>query len=231
MSGVEAVHARWARGSRWWHAGLLAVVVAALVMELVQLFSGGPDANSGERSAGLSVGARLVRFFSYFTIDSNILVAVTCVLLVLAPGRDGRWWRVLRLDALLSITITGLVFAIVLAPDLDLHGMALVSTIGLHYIAPPAAVVGWLLFGPRGQVDRRTIAWAFVWPAVWIGYTLAHGAASGWYPYPFLEAFRIGYGAVVRNVFMVLVIAAALALAFARIDRWLAARGTAREAA
>ena len=210
--------------SRVWHAVLLAAVVAAVVLELVVLFGGGADPNSGRTSAGLSVMGKLVRLISFFTIDSNILVGATSVLLIMNPVRDGRLWRILRMDALLSIAITGLVFAVILAPKVHLHGVALAATILLHYIVPPAAVVGWVLFGPWGQMDRRTVLWAFVWPALWIGYTLAHGAVTDWYPYPFLEVFRLGYAVVARNTVLVLVVAVAVALLLMWVDGLLVSR-------
>jgi hypothetical protein len=36
----------------------------------------------------------------------------------------------------------------------------------------------------------------FAWPLLWIVYTFAHGAATGWYPYPFLDAHTHGYGRI-----------------------------------
>jgi hypothetical protein len=53
----------------------------------------------------VSAWIRLGRLVSYFTIESNLLVLAAAVSLVLAPGRDGRLWRVLRLDALLGVVI------------------------------------------------------------------------------------------------------------------------------
>jgi hypothetical protein len=41
---------------------------------------------------------KLVRFISYFTIESNLLVMVVAATLAIDPERDGRWWRVLRLN-------------------------------------------------------------------------------------------------------------------------------------
>ncbi|MER7764124.1 Pr6Pr family membrane protein [Streptomyces sp. NPDC097619] len=210
--------------SRLWHGVLLTVVLTAVGMDLVLLFSGGPDPNSAEAATDDSTLSRLVRMFSFFTIDSNVLVAVVCVLLIRDPRRDGRLWRVLRFAALLSIVVTGLVFAIVLAPKVHLQGMALAATIGLHYIAPPAALIGWLLFGPRGQTDLRTLLWVFVWPAAWIGYTLIHGAFVDWYPYPFLEVFRLGYPRVLVNVLVILLVAVVITLVLALLDRLLVAR-------
>ncbi|MFZ3573123.1 Pr6Pr family membrane protein [Streptomyces sp. BH097] len=204
---------------------LAVVVAAALITQLVLLFSGGSAAGAGD-TTGDDAGAltRLVRMLSYFTIQSNILVLICSLSLVLRPGRDGPVWRVLRLDTLLGITITGLVFAIVLAPQIHLEGISLWITVGLHYVAPPMTLVGWLLFGPRGRIDGVSVGWAFVWPALWIAYTLVHGAVTDWYPYPFLDVHARGYGLALRNIAGVLVVAGVLAWLFAWIDRRLGRR-------
>ena len=65
----------------------------------------------------------MIQTLSYFTIQSNILVLVAAATVVVDPARDGRFWRILRLDALLGITITGLVFDLVLF---------------IRYVHPPA---------------------------------------------------------------------------------------------
>jgi hypothetical protein len=52
---------------------------------------------------------RVWRFFSYFTTQANLLVVATSLGLARSPSRDGPGWRVVRLNALTGITITGLV--------------------------------------------------------------------------------------------------------------------------
>jgi hypothetical protein len=141
----------------------------------------------------------VLRFFSYFTIESNILAAVSTGMLALRPRRDGRLFRVLRLDALFGITITGIVYAVLLAPQHDPHGINAATNAGLHYVVPAMAVLGWLVFGPRPRIDESTLLLALIWPALYIGYTLAHGAASDWYPYPFIDAAQLGYATALRN--------------------------------
>ena len=49
------------------------------------------------------------------------------------------------------------------------------------------AIVGWALFGPRPRIDWRAIGLAICWPLAWLAWTLVMGAATGWYPYPFLD--------------------------------------------
>lgn len=135
------------------------------------------------------------------------------------PLADGRLWRVVRLDALLGILITGLVYAIVLAPQVHLTGAALAATIGFHYVSPWATVPAWLLFGPRPRVTWGTVFAAFAWPLLWLLYIFVQGAFTHWYPYPFLDAGKLGLGDAVRNALLVVVLAAAFAALMKLLDR------------
>jgi hypothetical protein len=94
---------------------------------------------------------------------------------------------------------------------------------GFHYFAPWWALLSWLAFGPRPRIDGRTLAWAVLWPMLWIGYTLAHWAVTDWYPYPFTDATQIGYVAAVRNLLVVVLIAVLLGAVLRLLDRRLPA--------
>ncbi|WP_432510113.1 Pr6Pr family membrane protein [Kineococcus sp. SYSU DK001] len=204
--------------SRAWHAVLAVVVAACLAAQAVLLLDGGADANSGE-SGPVPLGTRFVRFLSFFTVQSNLLVLLTAVTLAADPARDGRLWRVLRLDALLGITVTGLVFGAVLAPHLHPTGVAWWINAGFHYVSPVMAVVGWLLFGPRPRGGGRVVAWALVWPLAWVACTFVRGAVTGWYPYPFLDAGELGFWPASRNTGIVVVLSVLLLVVFHRLDR------------
>ncbi len=211
MSGAAVLTRTPARGRRRacraWHAVLALVVGASMITQVVLIIHGGTDVNTvtTEGSAGLAV--RLVRLFSYFTIQSNLFVLALAVSLVLNPSRDGRLWRVVHADALLGIIITGLIFATVLARLVHPHGVAAWVNAGFHYFSPAAALLGWLLFGPRPRLDWATLGWLWVWPVLWIGYTFAVGAATKWYPYPFLDVQLHGYAIALRNTVGVVVVA------------------------
>jgi hypothetical protein len=219
MSIVAAPDSRTATVARTCYAVLALVVTAAFVIQLIVLFTGGADANSVSTESGVGMATKLIRFFSYFTIQSNLFVLATTIALLLRPDRDGRLWRVARLDALLGIVITGLVYDLVLAREIHITGWALVATIGFHYISPWATLLAWAVFGPRPRITWRTVAAAFIWPLLWIGYTFAHGAVTGWYPYPFLDAATKGYAAAIAGTGVVFVIACVLAVAFRLTDR------------
>lgn len=193
--------------SRIWHGTLGIIVLTSL---LIQIWLTATD------SAPPLTG--FVRLFSYFTIQSNILLLIAVTGLALNPRRDGRLWRVIRLDALLGIVITGIVYATILAGQSDPHGAAWLANFGFHYVAPWAALLGWLIFGPRPRIDARTLAWAALWPGLWIGYTLAHGAVTDWYPYPFSDVTQLGYPTVLVNLGVVVLIAALLGAVLRLLD-------------
>ena len=205
--------------ARWWQAAIAVVITASLVIQLTLLVEGGADANSGQSGASVVLGVRLWRLFSYFTIQSNLIVLAAALVLVLNPLRDGPIWRVVQLDALVGITITGLVYAIVLAPQVHLTGAALVATIGFHYVSPWAAVLAWLLFGPRRRITWPTVLGAFVWPVLWLVYTFTQGAFTRWYPYPFLDVTKLGFPDALRNSLLVLALGVVLACVAKVLDR------------
>jgi uncharacterized membrane protein len=217
------VASRYARGvvARAWHALTAALVLAALVVQCVVAVRapGTPPGHAVGTLAGAQLAGRLLRVASFFTIQSNVLVAVTSGLLAADPGRDGRVWRVLRVDALVGITVTGIVYSTVLARVHEPEGWEQTTTnAAFHYIVPVLAVVGWLLVGPRPRIDRMTIGWSLLWPALWFGYTLLHGALSAWYPYPFVSVAENGYGRVLLNALAVTAVLGGAATAFALGD-------------
>jgi hypothetical protein len=92
------------------------------------------------------------RFFdwiSYFTIASNITVTVITFMLLLRPDqftrqdRIGNRWRALRLDSLLMISITGIVFNVLLRSDGKV-GWDLISDTLQHVVSPIVTVVVFL---------------------------------------------------------------------------------------
>jgi hypothetical protein len=173
------------------------------------------------RTGTVPVPTRFVRMLSFFTVQSNILIGAAAFSLALAPARDGRFWRVLRLDGLVGISVTGVVYTTVLRTQQQLHGWAVATDAVFHYAVPLAAVIGWLAFGPRPRCDARTVWWSLAWPVAWLGYTLLHGRVTGWYPYPFIDVTRHGYAIVALNALAVCGVLAVMAAAFWLGDAYL----------
>ncbi|MFT4035955.1 MAG: Pr6Pr family membrane protein [Patulibacter sp.] len=171
------------------------------------------------------VVTRLVRFVSYFTVQSNVAVLLAALAVVQRRDLDAPYQRALRLAALVGITVTGVVYGLILANDSSHEGLSAISTTLLHYVCPPLAVGAWLLAGPWLALTARDLLRMLSWPLLWIAYTLLHGAVSGWYPYGFLDVGAKGYGPVSVNLVVIVAGALLLGLAYAAVDRW-RARGT-----
>jgi hypothetical protein len=165
-------------------------------------------------------------FFSFFTIQSNILAAAALALAALVRREE----RTLGFDAARTaatfyIAITGLVFAALLSglqEQLDTHN-AFANSV-LHYVIPAAAAVDLLVDPPRHRLGPTVALGWLVYPVAWFAYTLARGAAENWYPYPFVDVAQHGSGRVLVNGIVFLAAFAVGALALARAATWRACR-------
>ncbi|MFG1816096.1 Pr6Pr family membrane protein [Kribbella sp. NPDC049174] len=199
-------------GRSW--AGLTALIVAAgIVVQLIVTANGtegffpdNPD--------------RVFNVFAYFTIQSNLLLGGTALMLALQPDRpQSTLFKTLRLNGVLCIAVTGIVYHVALAGLDDLSGWAAVANFLLHTAAPVVGVLGWLLFGPRGRTDPRIVAWSLVFPLLWLVFTLVRGEFVGFYPYPFVDVAEHGYPRVLLNCLLVAVLFLALAAGATSLDR------------
>lgn len=204
------------RLARPWHVLTAIVTIFALILQLWLALSGHRTlVTEGQPSTRTT----LIRFFSYFTILSNLLVAITVTTLALAKDRDSRLWRVLRINAIVGITLTALVHWFFLRPLLDLHGSDYLADKLLHIVVPVLAVVGWLVFGPRKRVQPSDLLPSAIYPAVYMAWTLIHGAATNWYPYPFTDVGEHGYLIVLLNACGVIALLAVLSALMLFLDR------------
>ena len=204
--------------ARGW-AGLTGgLALAGLVLQFVLVVTGyRPDFVPVEQQP--STGTAVVRFLCYFTIQSNLLVILTCARTVLGGGSGRRVWPVLRIDAVVGILVTGVVYAVLLAPTLSHTGWDAVANAAVHQVTPVLAVVGFLLFAPSARPGPRVLGWVLVWPAAYVLLTLGHGAGTGWYPYPFVDVGRLGYVTALRNGLLLIALIALLAVVAWTYDR------------
>jgi hypothetical protein len=191
-----------------WLGIILTVVLSAVGAYRDVPVDPGMYGNTGDGFAGAV--SRTVDTLSYFTIWSNIVVAVSLTLLLARPLPDTWGRRVLRLDGLLMITVTMIVYQVVLAPSVDLAGWSLLTDPMLHVVTPLLTLVVWLAYGPRGWLTARLVPWALIVPVLWVVWMLVRGAFVDAYPYDFVNVVDLGYAVVLRNVFFVLVLGLAI---------------------
>ena len=168
--------------------------------------------------------SRVADTLSYFTIWSNVVVAVSATLLLRREGRPSLLERVLRLDALLMITVTAIVYQVLLAPTADVVGWSRLTDPILHVVTPVLTVLVWLVVGPRGWLSARLVPLGLVVPLAWIGWMLARGAVVDAYPYDFADVVTLGYGSVARTLAFILVFGLVVAAVYWGLDAALSRR-------
>lgn len=174
------------------------------------------------------VWERFFDWISYFTIWSNIVVAIVLTMLWLRPdvfernNASGARWRALRLDSILMITITGIVYNLLLAEPKT--GIDFVSNAMIHIVNPIFTLLVFLVTGPRGLLKPSTVLYAMVVPIVWATFAIGRGLTLNSYPYPFFDVSENGLTYVLLFVAQILVFAVILAFGLLGYDK-LMARG------
>jgi hypothetical protein len=132
---------------------------------------------------------------------------------------------VLRLDGVVCITVTFIVFHLALSGLEDLHGSAEAADFLLHTVSPVMCVVGWLVFGPRGHTSWEIVQGALVFPVLWLVFALTlQQVTDGFSMYPFLNVGVHGWPRVLFNAAVVAVLLLGLAAAAHLLDRRLPGR-------
>ena len=172
----------------------------------------------------VSFAELLIRFFSYFTILTNILVAVMAAVIAFFPStRLGRFLSGPSALAAVAvyITIVGVVYSLFLRDVWDPVGWQAVADHALHDVVPVLYVIYWLVFAPKPGIDwSDPIKW-LAYPAAYLIYSLARGAAVGWYPYWFADVTLLGYPTALTNAAAVMLAFAAVGFAFAGVAKLL----------
>lgn len=146
-----------------------------------------------------------VQYLTFFTILSNALATV----LFLAGAARWRAPRSATFDflrgfAVVSMTITGVVFAVLLSGTNVDTAIPWVNSV-VHEVMPIVVMADWLLDPPQQRLTLSQGALWVVYPAAWLIYEEIRGAISGKYHYPFTNPANGGYGSVILTSLVMLV--------------------------
>lgn len=168
---------------------------------------------------GMTVFGAVAHFFRYFTILSNLWVAVTCALLLFRTSVSFFIQPASLSAAAVYIFIVAVVYNVVLRRLWDPTGLQWVVDNLLHVLVPLLYLMCWWNF-PKKPVSWK---WAFRWlwfPAAYLIYALLRGAIDGVYPYPFIDLKELGAGRLLINVAGMLLLFLFTGFALLGISRW-----------
>ncbi|HEY0231840.1 MAG TPA: Pr6Pr family membrane protein [Dokdonella sp.] len=205
--------------ARWFSAIVAAVAWSALLLQYVLLIGSTRDT--------IGPWFATLQFFSFFTILSNLLVALTTTYALLeARSRVGTFFTsaAVRGGVALCIGVTGLIYFLVLSSTWAPTGMQWLVDKQLHYAVPVLYLAWWL-----ACAEHRQLRWSdplrwLLFPGVYLVWTLLRGAWLHEYPYPFVDVDAIGYAAMLRNSVGIGVLFALLGFGLVAIDRALPRR-------
>ena len=166
----------------------------SVVLKVITILSAVTGTAISASAAGSTfMGGKVV--FMYFTIQSNIAIAIICAIglyLMLSRKKIPDVWYLIKFVGSVSITLTGVVFCAVLAPTLGDKAWNL-QNILTHVIVPLAAVADMFVTGINGSISKRGVLWCIVPPIIYaiyagIGYVQSRKfSANATYPYFFLN--------------------------------------------
>jgi hypothetical protein len=195
-------------------AGVIAAVAwSGLAMQMGLLVSSFVADGSGPL-------AGVWRFFGYFTLLTNLLVALVASAFALgrSPGS-----QVLTATTL-YILIVGLVYHVLLSGTWSPRGIALIADRITHYATPALMAAFWLTCLPKGVHAWRDVAGWLLYPVGYLAWMLARGALDGFYPYFFVDPTKTGWTQLAVNATGLCAVFAVCGLVLVAIDKWMGRR-------
>lgn len=204
-------------------AGLIAVFGwLSLILQFVLAMTNPVDPEPGAVE-------RFIRFFSYFTVLTNIIVAATLTAIAFFPNsKIGKFASrpTVQTAVAVYISIVGLVYSLFLRSVWDPQGWQAAADHALHDVVPAAYVLYWLIFAPKqGLTWMEPFKW-LVYPLVYIAYSLTRGAFAMWYPYWFVDVTQLGYAQALTNTGFVLIAFAIVGCVYAALAKLLSRTAT-----
>lgn len=191
------------------------VAMASLVLQYVLIL--------GVTRENLGVGLGTLRYFSYFTILSNIAVVLVTTHAVLArPGFFSS--LTVRGGVALYIAVTGGIYFFVLRHLWNPQGAQWWADTGLHYAVPLLYLAWWLGCAPHGGLSWRQVPIWLIFPALYVCWAFLRGAWVQEYPYPFIDVAQLGWSKVLINSAGMLLLFVVVGLVLVGVDRLLGRR-------
>jgi hypothetical protein len=171
---------------------------------------------------GRSVTEGLVVYLGYFTVLTNLLVAVSLTWPLVSPrSAPGRWFQRPGVASaiVVSIAIVGLAYHLLLRHIWNPQGLQWLADVTLHYATPALCLLHWWFAVPPARMPwRAPLTWA-AWPLAYLVYALLRGAWLQSYPYPFIDVTVLGHARALLNAAGLLLVFLVLATGLVAVSR------------
>lgn len=194
---------------------LYTLAVAAWAGLLIQLFL--LIYNTPEN--GMNVLQAIGHFFRFFTILSNIAVAVVVSILLMKEERHPLLKPANLTAIAVYIFVVGLVYNLVLRQLWSPQGWQWVADNLLHVVTPILYLLYWWQFvRDKPQRWKLALLW-LLYPAIYFVYAIFRGQLEGVYPYPFIDVNQLGFQKVFINALIIMLLFLATGWGFLALGR------------
>ena len=171
-----------------------------------------------------SVAETITRYFSFFTILTNIMVAICATVLWLKP--NSKWGSFFSKPGILTaltvyITIVGVTYNVILRFLWQPQGLQWITDELLHLIIPILFLLLWCLYVEKSGLEYKQAFRWLIYPILYMVYTAIRGAIVHYYPYPFTDVTILGYGRVIINSVVLFIAFLGLSLFLIAIGKYL----------
>lgn len=151
------------------------------------------------QSLGMTLSGAIIGYFSFFTILTNLFLAVGLTTSLCAPRSTwARWFSYPAVTTATAsyIAFVGAAYFALLRSVWHPEGIQILANILLHYAVPSGYLVCWLIFFPKAAFRWKSALEWLAPPLAYLFCVMIRGALTGFYPYPFLDAVSLGYARV-----------------------------------
>ena len=157
----------------------------------------------------INYASEVIRFFSYMTIWTNILVTLCFGSIVIFPKT--KWSSYfsqpsVQAAAFIYILVVGVAYHFLLANVWSPTGLQYVADILLHYGVPALYILFWIFLAKKRFLSYKYSFTWLIYPFVYFIYSLIRGEITSTYPYPFVDVNELGYPAVFITSLILLVV-------------------------
>lgn len=174
------------------------------------------------KQAGYNYQVTVEEFLSYFTVTTNIIVALcfTTLWLFRSSIVGNFFARPSTLTAItVYIVVVGLIYNTMLRGLIVLNGWPRAADELLHVLSPIIFLVFWIFLVEKAGLKYKSAAIWLIYPLIYVVFTVIRGYFINRYPYPFINVVKLGYPTAITNAAIIIFIFWMLSLFFIFIGK------------
>lgn len=168
-----------------------------------------------------SIFETLIRYFTFFTILSNILVAIVFTSEWLQSNLLKFFLKSnTQIAVAVYIFVVGFVYNTILRFIWQPKGWDKLADELLHLVIPIVYILYWYFKFSKKEINYKSIFGWLLFPMLYIIVVMIRGYFSGYYPYPFLHVGNLGVEKVIYNSILMTLFFVIISFVFYKINNF-----------